>query len=110
MLEVPCGDELDNRTTKRRLGVARVRPDLRPAHPGKVDGIDRDCMLDLRNHELEVIQLRADRVQKEEVGPADSGLQVPQACSIPECRVPEAPRSGTISSCTRCRARGPCSP
>ena len=55
--------ELDDGTPQRMLRVIRARCDVRPTHAGKVDRMDGKGIGELRDHELEVIELRANGVQ-----------------------------------------------
>src|SRR5207249_9712600 len=68
--------------------------DVGPAHAGHVDRVDRAGVGDLRDHELEVIELGADRVQQDQRLRAGTLLQVPQTRPVAELGVLDLPRRG----------------
>src|SRR5213080_4926988 len=76
------------------LGVARARHDVGPAHAGHVDRVNREGVGDLRDYELEVIELGADRVQQDQRRRTGTRLQVPQARPVAELGVLDLPRRG----------------
>src|SRR5213080_3713129 len=76
------------------LGVARARRDVRPAHAGHVDRVNGEGVGDLRDRELEVIELGADRVQQDQCRRAGTRLQVPQTRPVAELGVLDLPRRG----------------
>jgi hypothetical protein len=86
IVDVEHRDELDECAAERRLGVTRARPDVGPAHSGQVDSVDGEGLQNPRDHQLEVIELRADRVQQDQRRPG-TRPQVPQARPVGECGV-----------------------
>jgi hypothetical protein len=63
--EVELFDDSDDRGSQRGFLVAGAGDDVGPAHARAVDRVDREGVADLRDHELEVVELRAHRVHQD---------------------------------------------
>jgi hypothetical protein len=100
--EVEFIDDPDDRGAQRRFLVAGAGDDVRPAHAGKVDCVDRERVADLRDDPLEVVELRTHGVHQDQ-GRAASDAQVADARATAQRDVTNlpalAPRLGVAASC-----------
>ena len=68
--EVEVLDQPDDRCSQGRFLVVGAGDDVRPAHAREVDRVHRERVRELWDDELEVVELRADRVHQEQRWPA----------------------------------------
>jgi hypothetical protein len=83
-------DHPNDRCSQGRFLITGAGDDVRPAHPREVERVDRERVGELRNDELEVVQLRAHRVQQDQ-GWAASDAQVADARSAAQHDVADLP-------------------
>jgi hypothetical protein len=88
--QVELLDDPDDRGSQRRLLVAGAGGDVRPAHAREVDRVDRERVGDLRDDELEVVELCAHRVHQDQ-GLATADAQVADARAAAQHDVADLP-------------------